>query len=98
MPDTIGRISVPVLIDSGLTFPFTSDFGHGFSQERPVVAHQFGELDAKAEQRFAVGIGPRKFAFRWRELPLRGARSRRRPGFLRLLLRFCQRLPGAWRS
>ena len=58
MSDTIGRISVPALVDSGLTFPFTSDFGYGFSQERPVVVHQFGELDAKAEQRFAVGHRP----------------------------------------
>lgn len=48
MSDTIGRISVPALVDSLLTFPLTSDFGYGFRQERPVVVHQFGELDAKA--------------------------------------------------
>jgi hypothetical protein len=89
MPDTIGRISVPVLIDSGLTFPFTSDFGHGFSQERPVVAHQFGELDAKAEQRFAVGIGPRKFAFRRQHLSMRDRAS---------LVSFWEGLQGAWKS
>lgn len=37
MPDTIGRISVPALVDSGLTFPLTSDFDFGFTQNRPVV-------------------------------------------------------------
>ncbi len=62
--DAIGRISVPALVDSGVTFPLTSDSGYGFTQERPVVVHQFGELDAKAEQRFAVGIAPRKVALR----------------------------------
>ena len=75
MSDTIGRISVPALVDSGLTFPLTSDFGYGFTQERPVVVHQFGELDAKAEQRFAVGLGPRKFAFRRQHLSMRDRNS-----------------------
>jgi len=70
MPDTIGRIQVPALVDSGLTFPLVSDFGYGFTQDRPVVIHQFGSVDAKIEQRFAVGIGPRKFQFRRASLNL----------------------------
>ena len=63
MSDTIGRITVPSLASLGQTLPLTSDVGFGFAQERLVVVHRFGELDAKAEQRFAVGLGPRKFAF-----------------------------------
>ena len=89
MSDTIGRISVPALVDSGLTFPLTSDFGFGFSQERPVVVHQFGELDAKAEQRYAVGLGPRRFAFRRQHLSMRDRAS---------LVSFWEVLQGAWES
>ena len=66
--DCIGRIQVPALVDSGLTFSLRSDMGYGFSQERQIVVHRFGELDAKAEQRFATGIGPRKHAFRRQHL------------------------------
>jgi hypothetical protein len=75
MSDTIGRITVPALVSSGQTFPLTSDIGYGFSQDRPVVVHRFGELDAKAEQRFAVGLGPRKFAFRRQHLSKRDRNS-----------------------
>src|SRR5579883_505498 len=89
MSDTIGRISVPTLVDSGLTFPLTSDFGYGFTQDHPVVVHQFGELDAKAEQRFAVGLGPRKFAFRRQHLSMRDRAS---------LVSFWEGLQGAWKS
>src|SRR5579884_3925826 len=89
MSDTIGRISVPTLVDSGLTFPLTSDFGYGFSQDRPVVVHQFGELDAKAEQRYAVGLGPRRFAFRRQHLSMRDRAS---------LVSFWEGLQGAWKS
>ena len=89
MSDTIGRISVPTLVDSGLTFPLAGDMGYGFSQDRPVVVHRFGELDAKAEQRFAVGIGPRKFAFRRQHLSLRDRNS---------LVAFWESLQGAWKS
>ena len=80
---------VPALVDSGLTFPLTSDFGYGFTQERPVVVHQFGELDAKAEQRFEVGLGPRKFSFRRQHLSM-GARNS--------LVSFWEGLAGAWKS
>src|SRR5579862_4472974 len=89
MADSIGRITVPALVDSGLTFPFTSDFGYGFTQERPIVVHQFGELDAKAEQRYAVGIGPRKFVFRRQHLSMRDRAS---------LVSFWEGLQGAWKS
>src|SRR5579871_2577143 len=89
MSDTIGRITVPSLVSSGLTFPLTSDFGYGFTQDRPVVVHRFGELDAKAEQRFAVGLGPRKFAFRRQHLSKRDRNS---------LVSFWEGLQGAWQS
>src|SRR5579883_584946 len=89
MSDTIGRIPVPVLIDSGLTFPLAPDFGYGFTHDRPVVVHQFGELDAKAEQRYAVGLGPRKFAFRREHLSMIDRAS---------LVSFWEGLQGAWKS
>ena len=89
MSDIIGRIAVPALVSSGLTFPLTSDIGYGFTQDRPVVVHRFGELDAKAEQRFAVGIGPRKFAFRRQHLSKRDRNS---------LVSFWEGLQGSWQS
>jgi hypothetical protein len=64
MSDTIGRITVPTTINSGLTFPLTTQLPFGFSVERPVIAHRFASLDAKQEQRYHSGIGPRKFQFR----------------------------------
>jgi hypothetical protein len=70
MSDTIGRITVPQLVSSGLTFPLTGDQNYGFTQERPVIVHRFGSLDAKQEQRFEAGIGPRKFAFRRQHLSI----------------------------
>src|SRR5579862_8681067 len=89
MADSIGRITVPALVDSGLTFPFTSDFGYGFTQERPIVVHRFGELDAKAEQRFAVGIGPRKFSLRRQHLSMRDRNT---------LAAFWESVQGSWKS
>ena len=64
MSDTIGRITVPPVINSGQTFPLTTQYPFGFSVERPVIVHRFGSLDAKQEQRYYVGIGPRKFQFK----------------------------------
>ena len=61
MSDTIGRITVPTVINSGQTFPLTTQYPFGFSVERPVIVHRFGSLEAKQEQRYYVGIGPRKF-------------------------------------
>src|SRR6202167_6587421 len=64
MSDTIGRITVPTVVNSGQTFPLTTQYPFGFSVERPVIVHRFGTLDAKQEQRYYVGIGPRKFQFK----------------------------------
>jgi hypothetical protein len=64
MSDTIGRIAVPTVVNSGQTFPLTTQYPYGFSVERPVIVHRFGSLDAKQEQRFYVGVGPRKFQFK----------------------------------
>src|SRR5579885_1272299 len=97
MSDTIGRITVPSLalstggigLQNTLVFPLASDFGYGFTQDRPVVVHRFGELDAKAEQRFAVGLGPRKFAFRRQHLSMIDRAS---------LVSFWEGLQGAWKS
>jgi hypothetical protein len=64
MPDTIGRITVPTVINSGQTFPLTTQYPFGFAVERPVIVHRFGSLDAKQEQRDYAGTGPRKFQFK----------------------------------
>src|SRR5437588_9441587 len=64
MPDTIGRITVPTVVNSGQTFPLTTQNPFGFSVERPVMTHRFVSLDSKQEQRYFVGIGPRKFQFK----------------------------------
>ena len=64
MSDVIGRITVPTVINSGQTFPLTTQYPFGFSVERPVIVHRFGSLDAKQEQRYYVGISPRKFQFK----------------------------------
>ena len=52
MPDTIGRITVPTVTNSGQTFPLTTQYPFGFSVERPLIVHRFGSLDAKQEQRY----------------------------------------------
>jgi hypothetical protein len=64
MSDTIGRITVPTVINSGQTFPLTTQYPYGFSVERQVIVHRFGSLDTKQEQRYYAGIGPRKFQFK----------------------------------
>src|SRR5690349_23142980 len=87
--DIIGRISVPDLVDSGLTFPLASDFGYGYSQDFPVVVHTFGSGDAKIEQRFATGIGPKKQAFRRGNLSLANRNS---------LFAFWESLQGPWKT
>lgn len=89
MSDAIGRIAVPTPVDSGLTFPLTSEFGYGYTQDFPVVVHRFGYLDAKAEQRYAVGIGPKKHAFRRTNLSL-AARNQ--------LFSFWEGLQGSWKT
>jgi hypothetical protein len=47
MPDTIGRTTVPTVLDLGQTFPLTTQYPFGFSVERSVMVHRFGSLDAK---------------------------------------------------
>ncbi len=64
MSDFIGRIAVPTVINSGQTFPLTTRYPISFSVERAVIVHRFGSLDAKQEQRYFAGIGPRKFQFK----------------------------------
>ena len=44
MSDTIGRITVPTVINSGQTFPLTTQYPFGFSVEHPVIVHRFGSL------------------------------------------------------
>jgi hypothetical protein len=46
--------------NSGQTFPLSTRYLVGFSVERPAIEHRFGSLDAEQEQRYYVGIGPRK--------------------------------------
>ncbi len=70
--DQIGRITVPCAVlstgGSGIsgtqTFPLTTQYPFGFSVNRPVIVHRFGSLDAKQEQRYFAGVGPRKFQFK----------------------------------
>jgi hypothetical protein len=64
MSDIIGRITVPTVINSAQTFRLTMQHPFGLSVERPVIVHRLGSLDAKQEQRYYVGIGPRKFQFK----------------------------------
>jgi hypothetical protein len=47
MPDTIGRITFLTVINSGQTFPLTTQYPFGFPVERPVIVHRFGSLDAR---------------------------------------------------
>lgn len=68
MADFLGRIAVPQPVDSGATFPLVCDMGYGLTQDLPIVVHQFGSRDAKTEQRFQVGLGPRKHSFRRQNL------------------------------
>lgn len=72
MSDTMGRVTVPSVVlstgGSGISgtqvFPLVTQHPFGFSIERPFITHRFGSLDAKQEQRYYVGLGPRKFSFR----------------------------------
>src|SRR5579885_1973462 len=89
MSDTIGRITVPTVINSGQTFPLTTQYPFGFSVERQVIVHRFGTLDAKQEQRYYAGIGPRKFQFR---PPNRGWSEARQ------LRAFWESMQGAWKA
>jgi hypothetical protein len=76
-------------VNSGLAFPFTTDQNYGFTQHRPVIVYRFGTLDAKQEQRYGAGIGPRKFAFRRQHLSKRDRNT---------LASFREGLQGAWQA
>lgn len=89
MSDTIGRITVSSVINSGQTFPLTTQYPFGFSVERPVIVHRFGTLDAKQEQRYYVGIGPRKFQFKRPNLGWTETRQ---------LKAFWESMQGPWQS
>jgi hypothetical protein len=89
MSDTIGRITVSTVINSGQTFPLTTQYPFGFSVERPVIVHRFGSLDAKQEQRYYVGIGPRKFQFKRSNLNWTDSRQ---------LQAFWESMQGPWKA
>ena len=78
------------LVSSGLTF-FRSSPTRTTASRRTnqVVVHRFGSLDAKQEQRFIAGIGPRKLAFRRQHLSLRDRNS---------LVAFWEGLQAPWQS
>ena len=63
MSDTIGRITVPTVINSGQTFPLTTSTLR-LLRRAPGDRAPLRQLDAKQEQRYYVGIGPRKFQFK----------------------------------
>jgi hypothetical protein len=46
MPDTVGRIADATVINSGQTFPLTTQYPFGFSVERQIIVHRFGSLRA----------------------------------------------------
>src|SRR5579871_2476006 len=64
MSDTLGPITIPTPVNSGLTFPLTSDFGYGTSNPYQVITHRFGDEATLATQSFFTGMGPVKHTFR----------------------------------
>lgn len=76
MADSLGRISIPDPVASSATFPLRvtrvsgtkfgsgTDYGYAQTIDRPIITHQYGSVSSKIEQRFQVGLGPRKFTFR----------------------------------
>ena len=89
MSDSLGRIAVPTVLNSGQTFPFTTQHPFGFFVERPVIVHRFGSLDAKQEQRYFVGVGPRKFQFQRPNLNWQDQRT---------LRSFWESMQGQWQA
>src|SRR5579885_2587809 len=89
MSDSIGRVAVPTVVNSGQTFPLASQHPFGFSVESSVIVHRFGTLDAKQEQRYYAGIGPRKFQFRRPNLNWSESRA---------LKAFWESMQGAWKA
>jgi hypothetical protein len=60
MSEYLGNIEIPEITPSG-TFPITSDYGYGMSEDPQVAIHQFGSANAKIEQRFLLGTGAKRF-------------------------------------
>jgi hypothetical protein len=52
MSDTIGRINVPTLINSGQTFPLTTQYPFGFSVELPVIVQSLRQPQRQAGAAF----------------------------------------------
>ena len=63
MSDYIGRVPVPTISSSGLTFPLVSNFGYGRTREWVVVSHRYGSGATLQSQRYFVGSGARRFQF-----------------------------------
>jgi hypothetical protein len=63
MPEFIGPIAIPEVAAAGV-FPVPVDFGMVSVEEAKVVVHRFASGDAKAEQRFYLGDGARRFNVR----------------------------------
>ncbi len=61
--DTIGRITVPAVIASGV-FPLAPDYGSGLAIEPEIAVHAFSSGNTKIEQRFVLGRGVRQFNIR----------------------------------
>ena len=71
MPDTIGRVNVPVPSASGASFPFQpiagpakADYPFGMTREWQLIEHRFQAETTLAVQRFLIGPGARRFHFR----------------------------------
>lgn len=97
MSDTIGRIPVAsvVLSTGGLglsstqIFPLVTEYGFGFAQDLTYITHRMGSLDAKQEQRYKSGIGPRRFKFQRPNLNWNDGRA---------LKAFWEDMQGPWKA
>ena len=62
--DMIGRITVPLPVNSGLTWPLpATDFGYGEKRDWKIITHQFGSGATLQSQRFSTGSGLRRFQY-----------------------------------
>jgi hypothetical protein len=57
MPDTIGNITVPEIVPSGV-FPITPDYGYGHTSKPEVVIHQFGSASRTTRRAFSASGAP----------------------------------------
>src|SRR5580765_7825346 len=97
MSDTIGRITVASVtlstggagISSTQIFPLITEYPFGFSVDRQEIVHRMGSLDAKQEQRYFAGIGPRRFTFKRPNLNWNDGRA---------LKAFWELMQGPWKA